>query len=116
MKPISSIFFFIIYFAISFLWLLYTRRHIMSRREIIEVLQLPGIWAFPILMFLVGLLFSKLYSYFRKTKNKKFILGQLTCVGITVPLFTYTVIDDWRNPTHIGNLEYNRDIRKYSFP
>ncbi|MEO7209667.1 MAG: hypothetical protein ABIY35_01880 [Chitinophagaceae bacterium] len=120
MKILRIVAFLFIYFTITFLWLLYDRRKLFGSPQlfgspIIEVLQLPAIWIFPILMIVAGLLFTIPYSYFRKTKTRTFILGQLTCLGITTLLFLYTFISDLQHEKQFGNFENNRANRDNTF-
>ena len=66
-------------------------------------------------MIVIGLILSRLYSYFKKTTHKYFIFGQLTCIAITFLLFIYTFICDRQHETLFGNFEYNRATRNYTF-
>jgi hypothetical protein len=109
MKTLRIVIILLIYIAITFLWLLY------DRHTVKEILQLPAIWVFPILMILIGLLLSGLYSSFKKTKSKNFIFGQLTCLVITFLLFIYAFISDWQHEKRFGNLESNRANRDNTF-
>jgi len=115
MNTLRIVAFLFIYVTITFLWLLYDRRNIFDRHTVREVLQLPAIWVFPILMLIVGLLLSQLYSYFKKTKNKYFIWGQLTCLTSVFFFFIYTFISDWQHDKQFGNFENNRVNRDNTF-
>ena len=111
MKSLRIVTFLFIYSIITFLWLLY------DRRTISEALQLPAIWVCPILMFIIGFLFSRLYSYFKKTKNEHFIWGHLTCLTCVFLFFIYTFVTDWHHDKQFGNFENNRANRDItSFP
>ena len=115
MKTLRIVTFLIIYAIITFLWLLYDRRNIYDKHIVSDILQLPAIWVFPILMIVIGLILSRLYSYFKKTTHKDFIFGQLTCIGITFLLFIYTFISNRQHEKLYGNFEYNRATRNYTF-
>ena len=115
MKTLRIVTFLIIYVIITFLWLLYDRRNIFDKNVINDILHLPAIWVFPILMMVVGLALSVLYSYFKKTTNKCFIFGQLTCTVITLLLFIYTFISDRQHERQFGNFDYNRANRDNTF-
>ncbi len=110
----------LIYFAINFLWLLYDRRKLFDSPRLFgnpinDILQLPAIWLFPIVMFLAGRLFSIPYSYFKKTKTKSFGLGHLTCIVITILLFLHTFISDVQYEKQFGNFDNNRANRVNTF-
>jgi hypothetical protein len=66
-------------------------------------------------MIFIGLLSSRLYSYFRKTTNKYFIFGQLTSITISVLLFIYTFISDRQHEKQFGNFDNNRANRDNTF-
>src|SRR5690242_4060664 len=105
MKYLRIVTFLIIYVIITFLWLLYDRRNIFDRHTVNDIFQLPAIWVFPILMIVIGLVLGRLYSSFKKTTSKYFILGQLTCIAITFLLFGYTFISDVQHEKKFGNFE-----------
>lgn len=115
MKTLRIITFLLIYVIITFLWLLYDRRNIFDKHTTSEILQLPAIWVFPILMLGIGLLLGRLYLYFKKTIQNHFIFGQLTCLIITFLFFIYTFISDREHEKQFGNFEYNRANRDNTF-
>lgn len=115
MKILRIVTFLIIYIIVTFLWLLYDSRNIFDRHTVSDILQLPAIWVFPILMIIVGLLLSRFYSYFKKTKKNYFVFGQLACIALTFLLFGYTFISDWQHEKQFGNFDYNRASRDDTF-
>lgn len=115
MKYLRIFIFLFIYVIITFLWLLYDRRNGFDKHTIRDILQLPAIWVFPTLMIIVGVVLGRLYSYFKKTTSKYFILGQFTCIAIIFLLFGYTFISDQQHEKQFGNFEYNRAMREYTF-
>ncbi len=115
MKNLRIVTFLFIYITITFLWLLYDRRNAFDRHTISDVLQLPAIWVFPILMLVIGFVLSRLYSYFKKTTHKRFIVGQLICIAIAFLLFTYMFISDRQHEKLFGNFDYNRANRGNTF-
>jgi hypothetical protein len=66
-------------------------------------------------MLMIGLVFSRLHLYFRKTKHSNLIWGQLTCVSISFLLFIYTFVSDRAHEKKFGNFEYNRGNRDNTF-
>jgi hypothetical protein len=115
MKPLRILAFLLFYGFITFLWLLYDRRNVLDKHTVTEILGLPAIWVFPIIMIIVGLILGRLYSYFKKTSTKYFIIGQLSCIALTFLLFGYTYISDVHHEKLVGNFEYNRATREYTF-
>lgn len=115
MKTRRTITFLLIYVVITFLWLWYERRYTVDKHVISRILQLPAIWVFPILMIAIGLILSRLYSYFKRTTDRYFVLGQLACIAITFLLFIYTFISDRKHEKQYGNFEYNRATRDYTY-
>lgn len=115
MKTLRIVTFLLIYVIITFLWLLYDRRNIYDKHTVSEILRLPAIWVFPILMIASGLILSRLYSYFKKTTHKYFIFGQVTCITITFLFFIYTFISDRHHEKLFGNYDYNRATRNYTY-
>ena len=115
MKTLRIITFILIYFIITFLCLLYDRRNAFDKHTIGDIFQLPAIWVFPILMLIIGLLLSRLYLHFKKTAQKHFICGQLTCIAIAFLLFIYTFISDKEYQKKFGNVENNRANRNNTF-
>jgi hypothetical protein len=119
MKILRIVVLLAIYFIITFSWQLYNYRNVLGkfigRNPVREILQLPAMWVLPIVMIVVGIFFGLLYSLFRKTKNRSFILGQATCLAISALLFLYKFIADWQHEKQFGNLEYNRSARADTF-
>jgi hypothetical protein len=115
MKTLRIVTFLILYVIITFFWLLYDRRNAFDKHTIGEVFQLPAIWVFPILMILIGLLLGRLYLFFKETKQRHFMFGQLTCITIAFLLFTNTFISDREHEKQFGNFDYNRANRDNTF-
>ena len=115
MKPLRIAAFLLFYAIITFLWLLYDRRNVFDKHTVTDILHLPALWVFPMLMMFVGLILGRLYAYYKKTSKRSFIIGQLDCAVLTLFLFGYTYISDARHEKLFGNFEYNRATREYTF-
>jgi cell division protein FtsL len=115
------IFFLLFYCGLTVIWLLYDRRYLFITHTLSDIfsdiIQLPAIWVFPIVTYIIGLLFSKLspFIFKNRTGTYHFFVGQLMILILTATFFLIALFNDLSYEKKFGNIEFNRLNRSNTF-